>query len=101
LKTENFKAMQTIKSSKATICLLIFLFVSIAPAPVKAQETARQIIEKMEDQMRGTSSYFEMTMTTVRPRYTRDVTMKTWSLGEDFSLILITAPVTRQRARLF
>ncbi len=96
MKTENFKAMQTIKSSKATICLLIFLFVSITPAPVKAQETAQQIIEKMEDQMRGTSSYFEMTMTTVRPRYTRDVTMKTWSLGEDFSLILITAPARDQ-----
>lgn len=84
--------MKTIKSSKITISLLVFLFFSIVPATLKAQETARQIIEKMEDQMRGTSSYFEMTMTTVRPRYTRDVSMKTWTKGEDFSLILITAP---------
>ena len=42
--------------------------------------------------MRGETMYSELTMTTVRPRYTRDVTMKTWSKGEDFSLILITAP---------
>jgi outer membrane lipoprotein-sorting protein len=84
--------MKTIKSSKAAICLLLFLFVTLVPAPSKAQETARQIIEKTEKQMRGETMYSELTMTTVRPRYTRDVTMKTWSKGEDFSLILITAP---------
>lgn len=57
-----------------------------------AQLTAKQIIEKMEDQMRGESSFAEMTMTTVRPRYTREVSMKIWSKGDDYSLILITAP---------
>ncbi len=55
-------------------------------------ETAKSIIQKMEDQMRGESSYFELTMTTVRPRYTREVTMKSWSLGDDYAMILITAP---------
>lgn len=84
--------MKTIKNSKATICLLFFLLVTLVPPPVRAQETARQIIEKTEQQMRGETMYSELTMTTVRPRYTRDVTMKTWSRGEDFSLILITAP---------
>jgi outer membrane lipoprotein-sorting protein len=84
--------MKTIKSSKASICLLFFLLVTLVPPPVRAQETARQIIEKTEQQMRGETMYSELTMTTVRPRYTRDVTMKTWSKGEDFSLILITAP---------
>ena len=84
--------MKTIKISKATICLLLFLLVTLVPPPAKAQETARQIIEKTEQQMRGETMYSELTMTTVRPRYTRDVTMKTWSKGEDFSLILITAP---------
>ena len=84
--------MKTIKISKATICLLLFLLVTLVPPPVKAQETARQIIEKTEQQMRGETMYSELTMTTVRPRYTRDVIMKTWSKGEDFSLILITAP---------
>ncbi len=84
--------METIKISKAKICLLVFMLVIFVPSPGKAQETARQIIEKMEDKMRGATSYFEMTMTTVRPRYTRDVTMKTWTKGEDYSLILITAP---------
>jgi outer membrane lipoprotein-sorting protein len=57
-----------------------------------AQSSAADIIKTMEDRMRGVSSYSEMKMTTVRPRYTREVTMKTWAKGEDFSLILITGP---------
>jgi outer membrane lipoprotein-sorting protein len=56
------------------------------------QPTARQILERMEAQTRGTSMYAEMKMTTVRPRFTREVTMKTWSKGDDFSMILITSP---------
>lgn len=84
--------MRTIRNFRIAISLLVFLLVTFMPAPGKAQETARQIIEKTEKQMRGETMYSELTMTTVRPRYTRDVTMKTWSKGEDFSLILITAP---------
>jgi len=52
----------------------------------------KEIIRRMEDKMRGDASYTEMTMETVRPRYTRNVRMKSWSLGEDFALILITEP---------
>lgn len=57
-----------------------------------AQDKAIQIIEKMEDQMRGKSSFTEMTMETVRPRYTREISMSSWSLGDDYSLIYVTAP---------
>ncbi len=57
-----------------------------------SQGSAADIIKTMEDRMRGESSYSEMKMTTVRPRYTREVTMKTWAKGENLSLILITGP---------
>ena len=63
----------------------------ISPSVIHAQ-TASEIIDMMEDAMRGESSYAEMTMTIERPRYTRDVSMKAWSLGNDYSLILVTAP---------
>jgi len=59
---------------------------------VSAQETAVDIIRKMEERMQGNSSYIEMTMTTVRPRFTREISMKSWAKGDDFALILITAP---------
>lgn len=65
-----------------------FLFVSTT---LTAQD-AGEIIERMEEVMRGESSYAEMTMTIERPRYTRDVSMRAWALGEDYSLILITDP---------
>ncbi len=70
----------------------LLILLGAALGELFAAETAKSIIEKMEDQMRGESSYFEMTMTTVRPRYTRDVSLKTWTKGEEYSMILITAP---------
>lgn len=63
-------------------------------------QDAKEIIRKMEDQMRGNQSYMEMKLTTVRPRYTREMTMKNWSKGEDYSLILITNPA-RDRGTAF
>lgn len=78
---------------KTTITKLFGLYILMfCSTLVNSQESAADIIKKMEDQMRGESSYSEMKMTTVRPRYTREVTMKTWAKGEDYSLILITGP---------
>lgn len=62
-----------------------------ATSLVSAQEPA-EILDNMEYAMRGNSSYAEMTMKIERPRYTREVSMKSWILGRDHSMILITAP---------
>ncbi len=51
-----------------------------------------EIIDRMESVMRGDSQYAEMTMRIVRPRYEREVSLRSWLLGRDHSLILITAP---------
>jgi outer membrane lipoprotein-sorting protein len=73
----------------AAFCLIL----TVMSNDLYAQQlSARQIIEKMEAQMRGNTLYAEMTMTTVRPRYTREITMKTWAKGEQYSMILITSP---------
>lgn len=69
----------------------IFLLLIGYLQPVVAQ-SASEIIERMEDVMRGESSYVEMTMTIERPRYKREISMKAWALGEDYSLTLVTAP---------
>jgi outer membrane lipoprotein-sorting protein len=68
-----------------------FVMMTLIPLTLSAQ-SATEIIERMEDVMRGESSLAEMTMTIERPRYTREVGMKAWSKGEEYSLILITAP---------
>lgn len=74
---------------------LIFVIALIAGNEVLAQN-AKEIIRKMEEKMRGEASYNEMTMTTVRPRYTREISLKSWSMGDDYSLILVTAPARDQ-----
>lgn len=75
--------------------MLILGLASQQPASAQNPDPA-EIIRNMEDVMRGNSSYAEMTMSIERPRYTREFSIKSWALGEDFSLILITAPARDQ-----
>jgi len=55
-------------------------------------QTAKEIIKKADEKMQGESNKSVMKMTIVRPTWTREITMKGWALGRDFSLILIMAP---------
>ena len=74
------------------ILLSLALFV-IIPAPAQAQDmTAREIIKKSDDKLRGETSRGEMKMTIIRPTWTREMKMKMWSLGDEYSLVLVTAP---------
>jgi outer membrane lipoprotein-sorting protein len=54
--------------------------------------TATEIIEKSEENFRGSSSKTSMKMTIVRPKWKRTTTMKSWSLGDDYSMTLVTGP---------
>jgi outer membrane lipoprotein-sorting protein len=83
----------TIKSNNLHFILLL-LFIALIPFSINAQSEleARDIIQKAEDKTRGSSSFSEMTMTIVRPTWTREVGIKSWSKGNDYSLILITSP---------
>ncbi len=82
--------MYPITKTILTFIAMILLFYT---EQANAQQiTAKGILEKMELQMKGNSMYAEMSMTTVRPRYSREVTMKTWLKGDDYSMILISSP---------
>ena len=60
---------------------------------INAQDVdAKEIVRKANDLVTGHSSHSSATMTVVRPNWTRKVSMKTWSLGNDYYMILITAP---------
>ena len=54
--------------------------------------SADEIIKKADDKTRGLSSQGTMTMTVIRPDWTRTITMKSWSKSRDYSLVVITAP---------
>jgi outer membrane lipoprotein-sorting protein len=59
---------------------------------ISQQMNADAIVKKANDLMNGRSSQSIATMTITRPTWSRTVSMKTWSLGDDYYMILITAP---------
>ena len=54
--------------------------------------SAKDIIRKADEKSRGLTSQGTMTMTVVRPDWTRTITMKSWSKNREYSIVLITAP---------
>jgi outer membrane lipoprotein-sorting protein len=83
---------------KHSLLLSIIAFLSII---VSAQNyTAKEIIKLADDKNRGLSSKGEMTMTIVRTDWTRSVKMKSWSKGNDFAMVLITAP-PKEKGQVF
>lgn len=59
-------------------------------------QDATEIIRKVDQKMRGNSSRSEMTMKIIRPEWEREISMKGWSLGTEYSLVLVTAPARDQ-----
>ena len=73
-----------------SICLSLvgFLMASFTDGDL----TALEIVKKADQKTKGTTAKGEIKMTIVRPSWKREVSMKTWSKGDDYSLILITSP---------
>jgi len=67
------------------------LLVALTSGVVVA-ETASDIVDKSDKQMRGDSSYSVATMKIIRPDWTRTMSMKSWTKGQELSLVLVTAP---------
>jgi len=74
----------------------ILLFCLLAAMPLASSQgqdpDPAEIIDRMEQVMRGNSNYAEMTMRIERPRYQREVSMRSWMYDRDYSMIIITAP---------
>lgn len=69
-----------------------FLFITLVLLTDIQAQTATDVIKRMDEKARGESSTAEMTMTIVRPTWERSISMKTWSRGIDYSMVLVTAP---------
>ena len=78
---------------------ILLLVLSFFPIVVHAQDIT-EIIKKADEKFRGTSSKGEMTMIIQRPTWSREVSMKNWTLGNDYSMIYITAPA-KEKGQVF
>ncbi len=72
--------------------LILFGLLNAATQSTASAQASAEIISGMEELMRGESSRAELTMRIERPRYNRDISMRSWALGDDYSMILITSP---------
>ena len=57
-----------------------------------AQESPRDIMDRVDRVLRGESSHGIATMEVVTEHWERSLTMEVWSLGTEYSLVRITAP---------
>lgn len=76
------------------IPLLLFMIALSLGYTSLAQDnlSAVDIVRKADQKLKGESSQGIMKMTIVRPSWTREMTLKTWSKGDEYSLILLTEP---------
>ena len=65
---------------------LLFIFRIIS-----AQD-ARDIVKRADEKARGKTSASMITIQTIRPGWTREMTVKSWTKGNDYVVILVTAP---------
>ena len=70
---------------------LFFIPAVFATIFVQAQ-TASEIVQKADDKMRGTTSQAEIIIKTIRPSWSREMTVSTWMKGTNFAVILIQSP---------
>ena len=55
-------------------------------------QNARDIVENSDVRLRGTSSYAEVSITIVRPKWQKEMNLKSWSRGNEYSVTLVTSP---------
>lgn len=70
----------------------LFLAVILFSSAVSSAQNAREIVQKADQKMRGSSMQAELTIKTIRPTWSREMQCKVWTKGNDRSMILILSP---------
>ncbi len=82
-----------------TNLLAILLLLVAGTLPAQSVDI-KDLVRRADEKFRGSSSIGEFTMTIQRPAWERTISMKSWTLGTEFSLILITAPA-KEKGQVF
>lgn len=54
--------------------------------------SAKDIVKKADDNMRGNTSQADISIKIIRPTWEREMNMKAWTKGDDYTMILINSP---------
>lgn len=80
------------KFRKVFSSLVCFIFFIQFSGLAQEQLSASQIVEKADAKVRGETNQSVMEMQIIRPTWQRDVSMKSWANGLDYSMTYITGP---------
>ncbi len=72
------------------ITLIIFLFAYNYGK--SDQPNALQVLKKVEKKLVSSSMYAELNITIKRPRWTKNMTLNTWSKGSDYAAAYVSSP---------
>ena len=89
------RLIPTIKSTLTVfvaIITLIVIIIILSTIDVSYGITAKDIITRTDQKIRGRSSYSKATMIITRPKWTRKMTMDAWAKGTKRVLIRIVSP---------
>jgi len=80
--------------------LIIFLFFAHQSVLCQNQLTGLEIIQKADEKVRGKTNVSVMEMEIIRPTWKRNISMKGWTNGLDYSMTYITGPA-RDKGQVF
>jgi len=73
--------------------LLLFISIFIISISKSFSQDANQILKYSEEKIRGiTSSYTEMAIKIIRPKWKKEMVMKGWSIGDEYFVSLVLSP---------
>ena len=72
-----------------TLTLTATLYTSLASGQTP---DASEIVSRANEKLRGNTSEAELMMRIVRPSWQREIEMKTWTRGNDYTLVYVEAP---------
>ena len=83
--------MRKTKLFKLISGILLFAIFLIS-MQLQQELSAKDIVKKADDNMRGKTSQADITIKIIRPTWSREMNMKAWTKGDDYSMILVTSP---------
>lgn len=82
------------------VFFLLFIILSFLQNNYAQSLSAKEIIRKADEKGRGKTSTGSMTLTIIRPDWTRSISLKSWTKGREYSLIYITFPA-KEKGQVF
>ncbi len=70
----------------------IFTLITLFAIFYAQAQDATEILKKSDRKVRGNTSYAEITIKIIRPKWQREMRLKSWTKGDDYAVSLVTYP---------